>query len=59
MDFISEIFGGFIFTFFFILVTQGNYISGEYFQYFVISVMLLAARMYRLWYDLGLHYEKE
>jgi glycerol uptake facilitator-like aquaporin len=44
-DFFGEIFGTFIFIFFILYVNQTNYMTGEYFKYFILSVMLYAGRM--------------
>lgn len=52
-DFAGEIFGAFFFMFFFLIVTETNYMAGEYFRYMLISVMYLAGRVYHF-DDLGL-----
>ncbi len=45
MDSISEIFGTFIFCFGVLHITKSQYMKGEPFKYFYISLMLFVARM--------------
>lgn len=43
-DFLGEFFGTFFFVMFWLVITETNYMAGEYFRYMLLSIMLLAAR---------------
>lgn len=46
LDCLGEMFGTFVFVFFIMLIVETNYMSGEYFKYLIMSIMLLAGRTY-------------
>lgn len=46
LDGLGEVIGTFIFTFGIIYTSRRNYMKGEYFNYFFISMMLLIGRTY-------------
>jgi hypothetical protein len=41
---LGEVFGAFFFVLFWLVITETNYMAGEYFRYMLLSIMLLAAR---------------
>ena len=44
LDCLGECFGTFVFVFFILLIVETNYMSGEYFKYLIMAIMLLAGR---------------
>ena len=44
LDCLGECFGTFMFVFFILLIVETNYMSGEYFKYLIMAIMLLAGR---------------
>lgn len=43
-DTLGEAFGTFFFILFWLIITETNYMAGEYFRYMLLSIMLLAGR---------------
>lgn len=44
LDTIGEAFGTFVFVFFICIITETNYMAGEYFRYLLMSLMLLGGK---------------
>jgi hypothetical protein len=45
LDCAGEAFGSFMFVFFLLVITETNYMAGEYFRYLLMAIMLLAGRV--------------
>ena len=44
LDVLGEACGMFFFMLFWLVITETNYMAGEYFRYMLLSIMLLAGR---------------
>jgi hypothetical protein len=44
LDALGEAFGSFFFILFWLVITETNYMAGEYFRYMLLSIMLLGGK---------------